>query len=87
MKKTISELWNICIESAEGTEINNSEMRELEHLMERNREALKETLNENEKELLQKYSACADDYLFTASEQAFCDGFCLGAKLLAEALI
>lgn len=86
MKRTISELWNISIASEENTELNNSEMRELERLLARNRETLKETLNERERELLQKYIVCSEDYLFAASEQSFCDGFCLAAKIFAEAL-
>ena len=46
---------------------------------------LKETLNENEMKILEKYSGLIDEYVFLMSEQAFCDGFCLGLRISAEA--
>ena len=61
-------------------------MRQLECLMERNLKNVEACLSDTGRELLQKYRDCTLEYLALCNEQAFCDGFCLGAKLTAEAL-
>lgn len=39
-----------------------------------------------QKELFEKYNDCMNEYIAAISEQAFCDGFCVGTKITAEAL-
>lgn len=53
----------------------------------RNQEKIKSELNERQKELLEKYDECNNEYVSLTNEQAFSDGFCLGMKIAVEALI
>ena len=62
------------------------EMEQLSILLDRNREALQKALNFEQNELLKKYTDCEDDFCCLYAKQAFCDGFSLAAKLMAEAL-
>ena len=48
---------------------------------------IKTKLNDETKENLEKYVDCVNDYVLLISEQSFCDGFCLGSKISAEALV
>lgn len=86
MTNTIAQLWNGNLEPIRYLGVTNAEMKELEILMQRNLEKLEGNLNEKAKELFQKYDDCLNEYILISSEQAFCDGFCLGTKITAEAL-
>ena len=48
-------------------------------------EKLKENSSETMNELFQRYEDSINEYILISNEQAFCDGFCLGAKITAEA--
>ena len=56
------------------------------HLLQRNGERLEECLDEKENEVFEKYNDCVKECIAVLCEQSFCDGFCLGTKLAAEAL-
>lgn len=86
MKNTITNLWNGRIEPYAHCGEENTEMKLLTSLIERNHSVLYRELTNKQKELLEKYTDCCDEYMLLLSEQAFCDGFCLGARLLSEAL-
>lgn len=43
-------------------------------------------VNDNLKQVVDAYNDCISEYIAEVSEQAFCDGFSLGMKLLSEAL-
>ena len=79
-------LWNGNIEPAQNSGRNNKDIKELEFLMQRNSEKLEAVLHESEIKTFEKYNSCVTEYLILSSEQAFCDGFYLGAKIIAEAL-
>ncbi len=51
-------------------------------LLTKNEEKLQESLNEEEKELLEKYKACYDEMLQTTECQTFIKGFKLGARFV-----
>jgi len=85
MNNTISQLYRGELEPKNILGNGNVELRRMEILIKNNLERLKENLNENEKEVLEKYSGLVDEYIFLMSEQAFCDGFCLGMRISAEA--
>lgn len=85
MNNTISQLYRGELEPKNILGNGNVELRRMEILIRNNLERLKENLNENEKEVLEKYSGLVDEYIFLMSEQAFCDGFCLGMRISAEA--
>lgn len=87
MTKTISELWSGNLDPISRLGMNNIEIAKMEKLMLDNYKNLKSKLNDEQKEILEKYYDCVSDYGLLISEQSFCDGFCLGTKISAEALI
>ena len=84
---TILDLWNGNIAPCERCGAHNTELNMLMGLMERNRNALQEGLTAAQSETLQKYIDASDEYLRRMLELAFYDGFCLGNRLAAEALV
>lgn len=84
MKSTISKLWNGNIAPVEKLGKHNPEIHNLIGLISRNVENLEKLLNEEQKVVLEKYVCCTDEYWTLITEQAFCEGFSLGSKLLAE---
>lgn len=86
MQNTIEQLYMGQIEPRNVLGNSNVELRRIEILRENNYNKLKDNLGEKTKIILEKYNECIDDYIFTISEQAFCDGFCLGMRILSEAI-
>lgn len=86
MKQIIEDLWNGNIAVGETCGVHNPEVKELIQLMLRNKEALQKELDKNQKAILEKYIDASQEYVFLLAEQAFCDGFCLACRLMAEAL-
>lgn len=86
MLNTIMQLWNGTLEPISHLGLNNPDIRRLENLIQRNREKVEANLAESEKEIFEKYNDCINEYAILLSEQAFCDGFCLGTKITVEAL-
>ena len=86
MNNTISQLYRGELEPKKYIGNGNIELREIENFIKNNFDKLKESLNENETEILEKYSDLIDEYVFLMLEQAFCDGFCLGMRISAEAI-
>lgn len=87
MTKTISQLWSGNLDPITRLGMNNIEIDKMEKLMSDNYDKLKDKLNDETKEFLEKYFDCVNDYVLLISEQSFCDGFCLGTKISAEALV
>lgn len=87
MTKTISQLWSGNLDPITRLGMNNIEIDKIEKLMSDNYDKLKDKLNDETKEILEKYFDCVNDYVLLISEQSFCDGFCLGTKISAEALV
>lgn len=87
MTKTISQLWSGNLDPVTRLGMNNIEIDKMEKLMSDNYAKLKTKLNDETKENLEKYVDCVNDYVLLISEQSFCDGFCLGSKISAEALV
>ncbi len=86
MSNTIARLYRGQLEPKSVLGNGNVEMRRSEILIEKNFYKLKENLNEDMKAILEKYSQCIDEYIVLISEQAFYDGFCLGTRILSEAI-
>ena len=87
MKRTIIDLWNGEISPITNCGNGDPEIDNLVELIERNCKNLENTSNESQKETLEKYVCCVNEYLDLITEQAFCDGFCLSSKLLTESLL
>ena len=87
MQDTILELWRGNIAPMEHCGEEDREAKHMLELMVKNQEELRQSLTPSQAEILYRYTACADDYLLQMVELAFRDGFCLGTKLAAEALL
>lgn len=86
MKSIFEQLWNGNIKPYENSGRNDPEVEELAGFMIRNKNALDELLQEEQKKALDKYITCCDSYYYLLTVHAFRDGFSLASKLLAEAL-
>lgn len=86
MTETIAQLWNGTLEPIRYLGKNNKEIKQLEDIIELDIEKLKNILTEQQLKIFEAYSECANEYTVLIAEQAFCDGFSLGAKILTEAL-
>ena len=85
-KPTITQLWNGELSPVQTFRKHNPEIQELEQLSQRNLDKLAERLDEPLQRLLERYNKRLTEYIVLLTEQAFCDGFSLGMKLLSEAL-
>ena len=86
MTSTILDLWNGNIAPCEHCGTHDEQSKHLFSLISRNREALSATLSESQKEILQKYLECTEEYLLRLMELAFSDGFSLGSRFAMESL-
>ena len=85
MKRTLIDLWYGNIDPQEQAPIN-PQVPDLLKLLERNHDALSKTLNDDQKELLEKYQSCADEISGFCERDSFIYGFRLGMRLAIEAL-
>lgn len=86
MAKIISQLYRGNLDPIRVVGNSNIEMRRTENLITSNFNKLQEILDEENKEILEKYNEYIKKYVALISEQAFCDGFCLGRKISSEAI-
>ena len=87
MKNTLIELWRGNIAPCDQKSIHSKETKELASLLERNHSKLCETLNDREKEILQKWEDEHDELLLLSCEDAFIKGFSLAIQLVTDALV
>ncbi len=86
MKKTLIDLWYGNIDPRQDAQVNQPIISDLMHLIERNRTDLNRTLNEDQKEIFEKYKGCADELSGLCERNYFIYGFRLGMRLAVEAL-
>ena len=87
MKKTIKALWNGTIYGAQACQRDGTLSAELQKDAEALGVQLKEMLTEKgQKELLALYADATDDARTSQAEEAFIHGFCLGVRLVCEAM-
>ena len=87
MRRIITELWYGNLDPIKQFAKNNSEIKQLESLMESNLEKLEVNCNLEVTKSLEKYNELVKEYMLLNVEQAYCDGFCLGTKIVVEALM
>ncbi len=86
MTALFEQLWNGQIKSYKTCGQSDPEVVELAELVERNKASLNSELAGRQKELLNNYLACRDEYSCLMRMHAFRDGFSLACRLLEEAL-
>lgn len=86
MQRIFEQLWNGNIAPYKSCGSGDSEVRELNVLMERNRADLAGVLNTEKNALFDKYIACRDEYEYLTAIHAYREGFSLACKLLTEVL-
>ena len=86
MPKTIHKLWYGDVEPFYMAGHGRTDIKRLEELMRRNLEKVDGYLQKESKEWLEKYCNCTAEHEALLAEQAFTDGFCLGVRLMAEAM-
>ncbi len=82
----VAQLWNGALTPITHFGKSVPEIKHLEELICKNREKLEHILLATQKETLEKWEDCTDEYIGLICEQAFCDGFALGTKIVTEAL-
>ncbi len=87
MFNIITQLLNGQIKPFEEIGKNSDEINELEKFIEQNFKELNNELNTKQKDILEKYSTCVEEYFNLLIEDAFCTGFSLSTRILTEALI
>ncbi len=84
--KTIAALWSGNLDPIRYLGENNSDIKQLEALMQQNLEKLEKLLDKVPAKIFEAYTDCVSEYTLAVAEQAFCDGFCLATKIVTEAL-
>ena len=84
MKSIINELWHGNIVPQEDSRNNSKEMKELLGYMARHHDDLLKTLNDEQKEIFEKFDDCWSEYISLAEAAIFEYAFRLGARLTME---
>ena len=82
----IEELWYGNISPCEMDFKRGSKYSELLSYIVRHEEDLKKRLNDEEKEILEKFTECTNEMYGIAEREAFVRGFVLGARIIIEVM-
>ena len=85
MSKILKDFYYGNLSPSERRGPNHKAIGNLLRLTERNREQLYQSLNAEQKEILEKYENGLNEIHALASEDCFVNGFCLGTRMTAEA--
>ena len=83
----INELWHGNIVPQTDSRNNSPEMKELMEYMARHHDDLLKTLNDEQKEIFEKFDDCWSEYLSYAEEAIFTYAFSLGMQIALDVLI
>lgn len=84
MKQTLEQLWYGNIRPFAQARCDTPEMNELLQKIEKSRDALCQTLTDEQKELFLTYDDIAEEISAIGERESFIHGFRLGAKMTAE---
>lgn len=87
MSQTIRQLWNGSLAPGRYSGADNPEIKSVLEALEGCFLDLKRSLDEETVLLLESYRSSVNEYVALCSEQAFCDGYAMGTKITAEALL
>ena len=86
MNNSIAQLWNGGIAPADGLGKNNYEIEQLTELIDHILEGFENSLTKEQEKQFEKLVNNVNEYISMITEEAFCDGFSVGTKLLADAM-
>ena len=84
MNNILAELWRGNIQPSQRG-MARKDLQEVSRLMAINAGKMDEMLDKAQKQRLEKYITCIHEYYDIYAEQVFCNGFRLGAGLMAQA--
>ncbi len=82
----LDELWYGNIAPCERDFKKGSTYAELLGYIVRHEEALQKRMNDEEKEILEKFTECTNEMYGIAEREAFVRGFVLGARIIIEVM-
>ena len=85
MKRALIDFWYGNITPQDHKQ-NDPRVKDLSELMERNRSDLSRTLNDSQREILEKYDECVSEISGFSERDIFVYAFSLGMRLAMEAL-
>ena len=86
MKNTLIRLWNGELEPCSEKEYRYDEVIQLSRYLDRHHNDILVQLNDEGKEILEKFEDCYAELKNIVREDAFIKGFSLGVRFLAEGL-
>lgn len=86
MNSMIQELWHGNIIPGEDSRTNSKEMKELLGYMSRHHEDLEKSLNDEQKEIFEKFHDCWSEYMSLGEAAIFQYAFRLGMQIAIEVL-
>ena len=86
MNNTLTQLWHGNLIPPRPVGSNDPEIADLEQLMQRNLNKLKDSLTPQQAELLTRYTDVVEEYEIVCDEFVFRTGFSMGARIITEAL-
>lgn len=86
MNQAIKRLWYFNAKSKQSWE-KIDEISQLEKLIKNNQRMIEANCNEGQIRLFRKYIDCIQEYSLLIEQQSFCDGFSLGCRITAEAMV
>ena len=86
MKDTLKALWRGNIEPFTDSQRNTTEMKQLMEYMARHHDNLLKMLNEEQKDIFERFNDCRSEYSSLSEEALFVYAFRLGARLMLDVL-
>ena len=86
MKGTLEELWHGNVSPQEDSRNNTPEMKQLMEYMARHHADLLKSMNEEQKDIFERFDDCWSEYARLAEEAIFVYAFRLGAQMMLDIL-
>ena len=86
MKGTLEELWHGNVSPQTDSRNNTPEMKQLMEYMARHHDDLLKSMNEEQKDIFERFDDCWSEYASLAEEAIFVYAFRLGAQMMLDVL-
>lgn len=86
MKGTLEELWHGNVSPQEDSRNNTPEMKQLMEYMARHHDDLLKSMNEEQKDIFERFDDCWSEYASLAEEAIFVYAFRLGTQMMLDIL-